>query len=416
MKTSVTAPVIALYRRGGPAAGAYDDCMHPALAGLIGAGVALIVCLFAYLLVRGQQSWRQLEAQRVAAKASRELHDVLDTLASGAVLVGPHDEILIANEAGVALNLARGSRVGFPELLELVREVRSSQAPYRGPVVRELHPGAERLELAARIAPMVDENVLVIAEDESTQKRVEAVRRDFVANISHELKTPIGAISVLAEAIDAAKDDPESVERFVARMQLETARLAELVNQIIDLSRLQSTDPLLSREVVDVAEVVSEAIARSQERANRRGVCLILARTTHAKVMGDRWQLADAVTNLVQNAINYSDEKARVTLSILPVTADGDEFVEIKVSDNGIGIRPEDQERVFERFYRVDYGRSRQTGGTGLGLSIVRHIANAHGGTVRVWSRPGQGSTFTLRLPSYLGPDPDDTDSEEEQQ
>lgn len=384
--------------------------MHPALAGLIGAGVAFAVCLFAYLLVRGKQSWRHLEAQRMAAKASRELRDVLDTIQSGAVLVGPHDEILIVNEAGVALNLARGSRVGFPELLELVRQVRASQTPYRGPVARELHPGAERLELATRISPMVDENVLVIAEDESTQKRVEAVRRDFVANISHELKTPIGAISVLAEAIDAAKDDPESVERFVGRMQLETARLAELVNQIIDLSRLQSTDPLLSREVVDVAEVVAEAVSRCQERASKRGVSLMLARTTHASVLGDRWQLADAVTNLVQNAINYSDERARVTLSILPVTADGDEFVEVKVSDNGIGIKPEDQERVFERFYRVDYGRSRQSGGTGLGLSIVRHIANAHGGTVRVWSRPGQGSTFTMRLPAYLGPEPADTD------
>jgi two-component system sensor histidine kinase SenX3 len=384
--------------------------MHPALAGLIGAGVAFAVCLFAYLLVRGKQSWRHLEAQRMAAKASRELRDVLDTIQSGAVLVGPHDEILIVNEAGVALNLARGSRVGFPELLELVRQVRASQTPYRGPVARELHPGAERLELATRISPMVDENVLVIAEDESTQKRVEAVRRDFVANISHELKTPIGAISVLAEAIDAAKDDPESVERFVGRMQLETARLAELVNQIIDLSRLQSTDPLLSREVVDVAEVVAEAVSRCQERATKRGVSLMLARTTHASVLGDRWQLADAVTNLVQNAINYSDERARVTLSILPVTADGDEFVEVKVSDNGIGIKPEDQERVFERFYRVDYGRSRQSGGTGLGLSIVRHIANAHGGTVRVWSRPGQGSTFTMRLPAYLGPEPADTD------
>ncbi|MHA6510929.1 sensor histidine kinase [Tessaracoccus sp. Z1128] len=387
--------------------------MHPALAGLIGAGVALIGCLFAYMLIRGRQSWDQLEARRMADKASRELHDVLDTLHSGAVLVGPHDEILMVNEPGVALGLARGSRVGFPELLERVREVRASQQPFRGPVVRELHPGAERLELSTRIAPMVDENVLVIADDESTHKRVEAVRRDFVANISHELKTPIGAISVLAEAVEAAKDDPESVQRFVHRMQLETSRLAELVNQIIDLSRLQSTDPLLSREVVDVAEVVGEAISRSQERANQRGVSLILARTTHARILGDWFQLADAVTNLIQNAINYSDERARVTLSILPVTADGDQFVEIKVSDNGIGIKPEDQERIFERFYRVDYGRSRHSGGTGLGLSIVRHIANAHAGTVRVWSRPGQGSTFTLRLPAYLGPDPTDTDEED---
>lgn len=385
--------------------------MHPALAGLIGAGVALACCLFVYALVRGKHDWRRLEAQRMADKASRELHDALHTLQSGAMLVGPHDEILVVNEPGVALGLARGSRVGFADLLEKVREVRAAQQPYRGPVLREFHPGEDKLELTSRITPMVDENVLVIADDESSQKRVEAVRRDFVANISHELKTPIGAISVLAEAVDAAKDDPEAVERFVRRMQLETSRLAELVNQIIDLSRLQSTDPLLNHDVVDVAEVVTEAISRSQERANQRGVSLILARTADAWVMGDRWQLADAVTNLVQNAINYSDERARVTLSIMTVTADGDMFVEIKVSDNGIGIKPEDQERIFERFYRVDYGRSRQSGGTGLGLSIVRHIAVAHGGTVRVWSRPGQGSTFTLRLPAYLGP-AHDTDEE----
>lgn len=385
--------------------------MHPALAGLIGAGVALACCLFVYALVRGKHDWRRLEAQRMADKASRELHDALHTLQSGALLVGPHDEILVVNEPGVALGLARGSRVGFADLLEKVREVRAAQQPYRGPVLREFHPGEDKLELTSRITPMVDGNVLVIADDESSQKRVEAVRRDFVANISHELKTPIGAISVLAEAVDAAKDDPEAVERFVRRMQLETSRLAELVNQIIDLSRLQSTDPLLNHDVVDVAEVVTEAISRSQERANQRGVSLILARTADARVMGDRWQLADAVTNLVQNAINYSDERARVTLSIMTVTADGDMFVEIKVSDNGIGIKPEDQERIFERFYRVDYGRSRQSGGTGLGLSIVRHIAVAHGGTVRVWSRPGQGSTFTLRLPAYLGP-AHDTDEE----
>jgi len=385
--------------------------MHPALAGLIGAGVALACCLFVYALVRGKHDWRRLEAQRMADKASRELHDALHTLQSGALLVGPHDEILVVNEPGVALGLARGSRVGFADLLEKVREVRAAQQPYRGPVLREFHPGEDKLELTSRITPMVDGNVLVIADDESSQKRVEAVRRDFVANISHELKTPIGAISVLAEAVDAAKDDPEAVERFVRCMQLETSRLAELVNQIIDLSRLQSTDPLLNHDVVDVAEVVTEAISRSQERANQRGVTLMLARTADARVMGDRWQLADAVTNLVQNAINYSDERARVTLSIMTVTADGDMFVEIKVSDNGIGIKPEDQERIFERFYRVDYGRSRQSGGTGLGLSIVRHIAVAHGGTVRVWSRPGQGSTFTLRLPAYLGP-AHDTDEE----
>ncbi|WP_052459870.1 sensor histidine kinase [Tessaracoccus massiliensis] len=381
--------------------------MHPAVAGLIGAALALVVVLFIHLVRKGLAHRRLLAAQG-RAEISDELRSALDLLHSGALLVGPHDEILHVNEPGVVLNLARGSRVGFATLLDKIREVRVAGEVYRGPLRREMHPGAEPLELSVGIGPLHDDWVLVVAEDESRQRRVDAVRRDFVANISHELKTPIGALSVLAEAVEAASDDPEAVQRFAGRLQHESSRLAELVNQIIDLSRLQSEDPMLSSEVIDVHEVVTEAVGRSQELAKKRQVSLIVARTSSAYIVGDRWQLADAISNLVQNAINYSDERARVTLSILQVTDDGDRFVEIKVSDNGIGIKPEEQERIFERFYRVDYGRSRDAGGTGLGLSIVRHIAMAHGGSIRVWSRPGQGSTFTLRIPAYLGPDPQD--------
>ncbi|HJE52480.1 MAG TPA: two-component sensor histidine kinase [Tessaracoccus flavescens] len=384
--------------------------MPPVLAGLIGAAVALSVVLFVWMLRRGRETWRQLEARQQAERVAQELSDVIDTIPDAAMIVGEHDEILTVNDAANTLGLARGNRVGFPELLEEVRKVRAIQEPFRGTVVRELYPGAERLELSCGLQPLPQEKVFVVAQDESSHKRVEAVRRDFVANISHELKTPIGAMSVLAEAIEAAKDDPESVARFVGRLQMENSRLAELVNQIIDLSRLQSSDPMLTREVLDVTEVINEAVSRSREKATQREVQLIVAHTERAYILGDRWQLADAVTNLVQNAINYSDERARVTLSVLTVTADGDEFVEIKVSDNGIGIAADEQERIFERFYRVDYGRSRQSGGTGLGLSIVRHIAAAHGGTIRVWSRPGQGSTFTLRLPAYLGTDLEEED------
>lgn len=381
--------------------------MHPAVAGLIGACLALILVAFVILVRRGLAHRRRLESTGIA-QASDELKLALDLLSSGALLVGPHDEILHVNEPGIGLSLARGSRIGFLALLDKIRKVRATGKLYRGPVRRETHPGVEPLELSARVAPVGDNWVLVIADDESSQRRVDAVRRDFVANISHELKTPIGALSVLAEAVEAASDDPVAVQRFAGRLQHESSRLAELVNQIIALSRLQSEDPLLSRDIVDVHDVVTEAVSRSRARAEKRGVSLIVARTAHVYVVGDRWQLADAVSNLVQNAINYSDGKARVTLSIMQVTDEGDRFVEIKVSDNGIGISPEEQDRIFERFYRVDYGRSREAGGTGLGLSIVRHIAVAHGGTIRVWSRPGQGSTFTLRLPAHLGPDPED--------
>lgn len=383
--------------------------MHPAVAGLIGAGLALLGCLFAWLIHRGREGLRQIEAQRAGARVSEELRQVLGLMQTGALLVGPHDEILVVNEPGETMGLVRGTRVGFTELLDVVRAVRTSGIPYDGVVVRQRQPGAEALELTVRVSPMEDEDVLIFAVDESAAKRVDAVRRDFVANISHELKTPIGAISVLSEAVEVAKDDPEAVERFALRLQRETARLAELTNQIIDLSRLQTENPMLEHHVVDLSEVIDEAVSRSRERAAQREVSVIVARTTEVRVLGDRWQLADAVANLVQNAISYSDERARVTISL---ALDGD-VAEVKVSDNGIGIRPEDQDRIFERFFRVDYGRSRESGGTGLGLSIVRHIAVSHGGDIRVWSRPGQGSTFTLSLPAYLGAPDDDPEDEE---
>lgn len=382
--------------------------MHPAVAGLIGAGIALLGCLFAYLIHRGREGLRQIETQRAEARVSAELRQVLELMQTGALLVGPHDEILVVNEPGETMGLVRGTRVGFTELLDVVRAVRTSGIAYDGAVIRERQPGMDALELTVRVSAMDDEDVLVFAVDESAAKRVEAVRRDFVANISHELKTPIGAISVLSEAVEAAKDDPEAVERFAGRLQRETARLAELTNQIIDLSRLQTENPMLAHEIVELSEVIDEAVSRSRERAAQREVSVIIARAADARVLGDRWQLADAVANLVQNAISYSGERARVTISL---TVEG-ERAEIKVSDNGIGIRPEDQDRIFERFFRVDYGRSRESGGTGLGLSIVRHIAVSHGGEIRVWSRPGQGSTFTLSLPAYLGAH-DDLEDEE---
>nr|WP_269451812.1 histidine kinase dimerization/phospho-acceptor domain-containing protein [Tessaracoccus coleopterorum] len=260
--------------------------MHPALAGLIGAGVALAGCLFWYLIYRGREGWRQLEAQRAADLVSRELRDVLALVPSGVVMVGPDDEILIANEQASQLSLARGNRVGFSELLEKVRDARATSTPYLGPLAREAVPGTQALELEVRIAPFDDERVLVLAEDESSKRRIEAVRRDFVANISHELKTPIGAISVLSEAVEVASDDPEAVQRFATKLQIETARLAELINQIIDLSRLQSEDPMLASQVVDVNDIVTEAVARSRERATQREVSLIVARTSDALVLG----------------------------------------------------------------------------------------------------------------------------------
>ena len=383
--------------------------MPPVFAGLIGAATTLLLVILVLAIKRTVDGRQQLSAPRAGSVASEDMSRVVGALRAGTLLVGSHDEVLTTNQTALAMGLARGARVGFPELLELVRQARTSGEIFRGPLEREREPGVDVAPLLGRVVPLEDGVVLVIAEDEAATQRVEAVRRDFVANVSHELKTPIGAIGILAEAVEAASDDPEAVSRFAARLQLESSRLAELVGQIIDLSRLQSSDPVAGSDIVDIEDVIDEALARSREAATKRGVILTRTQDAPAFVMGDRWQLADAVTNLVQNAISYSGHRARVSISVSSVEVGDDRFIDILVSDNGIGIALDEQQRIFERFYRVDYGRSRESGGTGLGLSIVRHIATSHGGGVSVWSRPRHGSTFTLRLPAQPAGDSPDT-------
>ena len=237
--------------------------------------------------------------------------------------------------------------------------------------------------------------VLVLVSDESEARRIDAVRRDFVANVSHELKTPIGALGLLSEAILGAKDEPEAVVRFATRMQNESRRLAELVQEIIDLSRLQSSDPLQKAEDVSANEIIREAIDQAQFSSEQRKVSLNLGIVQDAVIVGDRDQLITAVHNLIENAVNYSPENTKVSI----VTDLHDGIVDISVTDQGIGIAESELDRIFERFYRVDPARSRMTGGTGLGLSIVKHVALNHGGDVKVWSKVGVGSTFTLQLP-----------------
>src|SRR5690606_37294975 len=253
-------------------------------------------------------------------------------------------------------------------------------------------------------------------EDLTEARRIEAVRRDFVANVSHELKTPVGALSLLSEAVMDASDDPEAVERFAGRMQIEATRLTSLVQELIDLSRVQNDDPLDDAEPVRVSELVAEAIERCRHAAGTKEITMATnvggregsgeagdgAAADGAddlRVWGNRGQLAAALGTVVENAVNYSPVRTRVGRAARSVARTGAPPVGTAVPDPGIGIPEKDKERVFERFYRVDPARSRATGGTGLGLSIVKHVAASHGGDVTVWSAEGQGSTFTLRLP-----------------
>jgi two-component system, OmpR family, sensor histidine kinase SenX3 len=328
--------------------------------------------------------------------------EVLAVLPSAGIVVGPHDDVLEATAMARTLGLVRGSRISVPELLQLVRNVR------REGDVRMVDLQISRgiriasTYLTARVAPLDENLVLVLADDHTAARRIEETRRDFVANISHELKTPIGAIALLAEAVEEAAEDSAAVRKFASRMGIESARLTDLVSQIIELSRLQADNPLVDPEVVDIDEVLAEAVDRRRMDAERNQIQLTVAGVSGTRVLGSARQLGVAVGNLVENAIAYSDPGARVVVAAHVQARSDDDYVEITVSDNGIGIPPTEVDRIFERFYRVDYARSRANGGTGLGLAIVKHIAAIHSGDVSVWSQVGQGSTFTIRIPAHL--------------
>ena len=328
--------------------------------------------------------------------------EVLAVLPSAGVVVGPHDEVLETTAMARALGLVRNSRIGLPELLTLVRAVRRDGDVRT--VDLQINRGVRVAStyLTARIAPLDEDLILVLADDQTAARRIDETRRDFVANISHELKTPIGAIALLAEAVEEAADDPAAVRKFASRMGIESARLTDLVSQIIELSRLQSDNPLVAPEVVDIDGLLAEAVDRRRMDAERNRITLTVAGISGTRVMGSARQLGVAVGNLVENAIAYSDPGARVVVAAHVQARSDDDYVEITVSDNGIGIPPSEVDRIFERFYRVDYARSRANGGNGLGLAIVKHIAAIHGGEVAVWSQVGQGSTFTIRIPAHL--------------
>ena len=332
---------------------------------------------------------------------SHELPDILLTVLQSleveSMILLPGDVILFQSSGISSFGLLKDDRLSSEELSALIRVVRRTNETHRGSLEIARGPiGEGKREVKVSITPLSQEGmVLVLVADESEARRIDAVRRDFVANVSHELKTPIGALGLLSEAILGAKDQPDEVVRFASRMQHEAKRLTDLVQEIIDLSRLQSSDPLTKAFPVEVNEIVREAASQAQISSEAKGIYVEVGELADATVIGDRDQLIAAVHNLVENAISYSPEDTKVSI----VANRSGDLIEIAVTDQGIGIADEDQARIFERFYRVDPARSRETGGTGLGLSIVKHVALNHGGDVKVWSKVGVGSTFTLLLP-----------------
>lgn len=327
----------------------------------------------------------------------RLLTQALGLLEDEAVVID-NDQIAIfqSDEIG-SLNILRNNRLVSEELLAIVRAVRRTEREHRGSVEILRGPlGEGKRKLRVAVTALDEDHILILISDESEKSRVDAIRRDFIANISHELKTPIGALSLLSEAISQAQDEPEAMERFASRIKSEAKRLEGLVKEIISLSQLQGDDPLADAKIIEVDEITKEAINQAETSAEARNIEIERSGDKGTLVSGDRKQLIMAIHNLIENAINYSPERTRIVIAVKII----DKVVEISVMDQGIGIRDDETERIFERFYRVDPARSRETGGTGLGLSIVKHVAQNHGGEIKVWSKLGVGSTFALRLPA----------------
>jgi two-component system sensor histidine kinase SenX3 len=336
----------------------------------------------------------EADAEAQAARLHR-LQVAVDALPLGFVVVD-HDERVLLRNARAEHFL--GVRYADALVEEAVRtNLRAALAGEPSTQTLDLH-GPPRRIVVVRSLPVEESEAgvaIALIEDVSERSRLEAMRTDFVSNISHELRTPVGALVLLAETLED-EDEPALMSRLVQKMVAESTRVARIVEDLLELSRLEQ-DGRPRPEVVAVGSLASEAADRVRDLAAQRDIDIVVAETSRrVPVVGDRRQLVSAIANLIENGVKYSDpgEIVEVSASV------EDAGVNIVVTDHGIGIPARDKDRIFERFYRVDRARSRDTGGTGLGLAIVRHVATNHGGTVSVESAEGAGSTFTIRIPS----------------
>ncbi len=391
---------------------AYADVVIDGVAVLTAGFVGLLVGLVAGVAFRISE-----RAQRGAPSApaeepelSEDVARLLEVLPFDAVVTTTDLRVVRASAAARAHRIVAGDRVANGVAQRLLSDV-AADGESRDVEIELPAPtlGRGPVPLRMRAVPLGVRHLLLLTEDRAEARRVEAARRDFVVNASHELKTPVGALALLGDAVVEAADDPEAVRRFAGRIQVESQRLAALVRDILELSRVQSEGAFDAAEEVDVAAVVAEAVDRSRTTASARQITLESS-GPGATVLGDHRMLVTAVRNLLDNAVTYSEPGTRVAVA---TSLDPDQgTVDIAVVDQGVGIPASAQARVFERFYRVDPARARDTGGTGLGLSIVKHVVADHGGEVTLWSEPGHGSTFTIHLPLPPAGEPATTDPE----
>lgn len=387
------------------------------MSAVIVAGISALIALTVGLWIGGALSPRLEERrQRVAAAeagitVSQMLQHIVALSPMGIVVVDNHRDIVYINDRARDLALVRNRLLDDRAWLAAQRTLSTGEDIEIDLSPRKrATPGRSGLSVRGHVRLLTEEDgrfAVIFVDDQSEHARMEVTRRDFVANVSHELKTPVGAMGVLAEALLASADDPDSVRRFGEKVLAESRRLANMVGELIELSRLQGAERLPDLEAVDVDTVVAESISRYKVAADNANIEVTTDAPSGFRVLGDQPLLVTALANLVSNAIAYSPESSPVSISR---RRRGDN-VEIAVTDRGIGIGAADRERVFERFFRVDKARSRATGGTGLGLAIVKHVAANHNGSIRLWSQPGTGSTFTLSIPAYSDTDTDtDTD------
>ncbi|MEV7693245.1 ATP-binding protein [Microbacterium sp. NPDC089189] len=380
--------------------------MNSSQLALLALLVGVVIGAAITLLIFGAMRARARVEARNSAAVPEGVPAVLAAMDDSAVVVDASGTVRAASTSAEAFGMHVEAVLPEDALRELARNARAGRAATTASMTlrRAASPAEARL-VSARATVISPRLVLIVIRDITERERVEQMRRDFVANTSHELKTPVGAVSLLAEAIESAADDPAQVRIFTARLSAEAARLASLTSRVMNLSRLQSADELAEVRDVSVDSVVTSAVEAHMLPAGSAGVTLVRGGARGLYVRGDAQILTEALGNLVANAIAYSPSGSSVGIGVKQVH----NAVEIAVTDRGIGISEEDQQRVFERFFRSDQARSRRTGGTGLGLSIVKHAVQRHGGEVRIWSRVGRGSTFTIQLP--LAAPPDDLDA-----
>jgi two-component system sensor histidine kinase SenX3 len=376
------------------------------LAGVLSV-LALAVGVAAGIRVSSRLAQRrqQAAAESTGITVAQMLQRIVGLMPLGAAVVDCHRDVVYRNERAKELGLVRERQLDDQAWQAAQQALDGDDVEFDlRPAKRA--PGRSGLSVHGHARLLSEEDrrfAVVFVHDQSDYARMEATRRDFVANVSHELKTPVGAMTLLAEALLASADDSETVRRFAEKVLIEANRLGDMVAELIELSRLQGAERLPNVTPIDVDTVVSEAISRHKVAADNADIEVRTDSPSGLQVLGDQTLLVTALANLVSNAIAYSPKGSQVSIS----RRRRGENVEIAVTDRGIGIALEDQERVFERFFRGDKARSRATGGSGLGLAIVKHVAANHNGSIGVWSKPGTGSTFTLSIPAALPSQPD---------